>query len=427
VLRLGFGIYHDSSWNQGAQGLWQNPPNLGESDQFPATFSAGCAFATSYCATTLGQTPELNFTLSTGFTPLPTPQNAATYVGTFNYEPPNFQPGRVHQYNVNVERQLPGNVLLTAGYAGSTGGHLLVIGNNLNTSSPSACGSVSGYKLGCLPTGQPYIYPYNPPNFNAILLFGDVGTTHYNSLQIKAETKTPRYGLYALVAYTYSHTYDNGLSDGLGSELSAPYFPLPNWQNLDWSLAQINLNQSFTASILYDLPLGRGRKFGSDWNSATNAFLGDWQVTLIERILSGFPVPLIDSFNQSGTTFNAGGNDNNYNRPNRVSGCDPTAANHSQHQWINSACFVAAPIGQLGNAARVPAVGPDFVNTDFSVIKDFPLHREMGLNFRAEFFNLFNHPQFGAPISDINQPGFGSVNSTVNNPRLVQLALKLSY
>ena len=67
------------------------------------------------------------------------------------------------------------------------------------------------------------------------------------------------------------------------------------------------------------------------------------------------------------------------------------------------------------------------MNTDFSVIKDFPLHREMGLNFRAEFFNLFNHPQFGAPISDINQPGFGSVNSTVNNPRLVQLALKLSY
>ncbi|MGB9028639.1 MAG: carboxypeptidase-like regulatory domain-containing protein [Acidobacteriaceae bacterium] len=427
VLRLGFGIYHDSSWNQGAQGLWQNPPNLGESDQFPTTFSAGCAFATSYCATTLGQTPELAFTLSTGFTPLPTPQNAATYVGTFNYEPPNFQPGRVHQYNVNVERQLPGSVVLTAGYAGSTGGHLLVIGNNLNTSSPSACGSVSGYKLGCLPNGQPYIYPYNPPNFDAILLFGDVGTTHYNSLQIKAETKTPKNGLYALVAYTYSHTYDNGLSDGLGSELSAPYFPLPNWQNLDWSLSQINLNQSFSGSILYELPFGKGKRFGGDWNTATNTALGDWQVTLIEKILSGFPVPLIDSFNQSDTTFNTGGNDNNFNRPNQVSGCSATSANHSQHQWINSACFVAPPIGELGNAARVPAVGPDFVNTDFSVIKDFPLPREMGLNFRAEFFNLFNHPQFGAPISDINQPGFGSVNSTVNNPRLVQLALKLSY
>ena len=104
------------------------------------------------------------------------------------------------------------------------------------------------------------LYPYNPPNFNAILLFGDVGKTHYNSMQIKAETKTPKNGLYALVAYTYSQTYDNGLSDGLGSELSAPYFPLPNWQKLDWSLSQINLDQSFTGSVIYDLPFGNGKE-----------------------------------------------------------------------------------------------------------------------------------------------------------------------
>jgi hypothetical protein len=428
VVRLGFGIYHDSSWNQGAQGLWQNPPTLGESDQFPATFSAGCAFATSYCAVALSQTPELNFTESTGFTALPTPQNAASYVGTFNYEPTNIQPGRVHQYNANVERELPGNVLLTAGYAGSVGGHLLVIGNDLNTNSPSGCGTIASYALGCLPSGTPYIYPFVPPNYNAILLLGDVGTTHYNSLQLKAETKTPKYGLYALVAYTYSRTYDNGLSDGLGSELSAPYFPLPNWQNLDWSLSQINLNQSFTASFIYDLPFGKGRMFGSNWNPVTNTLVGNWQVTLIERISSGFPVPLIDSNNQSGTTFNTGGDDYNYNRPNQVANCNPYAADHSQYQWIKSTCFVAPAAGELGNASRVPVVGPDFVNSDFSIIKDFALpRREMGLNFRAEFFNLFNHPQYGMPINDINQPGFGAVNSTVNNPRLVQLALKLSF
>ena len=428
VLRLGFGIFHDSSWNQGAQGLWQNPPDLGESDQFPATFSAGCAFATSYCATTLGQTPELSFTTSTGFTPLPTPQTVATYPGTFVYQPTNFQPGRVHQYNVNVERQLPGSIVLTAGYAGSTGGHILVIGNDLNTDSPSGCGTISGYTLGCLAGGQPYIYPYNPPNFNAILLYGDVGTTHYNSLQVKAETKSPKHGLYALLAYTYSHTYDNGLSDGLGSELSAPYFPLPNWQNLDWSLSQINLNQSFSGSVLYNLPFGKGKAFGNGWNPAANSLLGNWQVTLIERISSGFPVPLIDSNNQSGVFFNTGGDDYDYNRPNRVSGCNPYSADHGQHQFINASCFVAPPAGELGNAARVPVTGPDFVNSDFSAIKDFALPwHEAGLNFRAEFFNLFNHPEFGMPINDINQPGFGAVNSTVNNPRLVQLALKLTF
>ena len=427
VARLGFGIYHDSSWNQGAQGLWQNPPNLGESDQFPATFSPGCAQAYSYCASLPGATVESVSTTSGGFTPLPTPQNVASFVGTLVYQPTNFQPGRVHQYNANVERQLPGNVLLTAGYAGSTGGHLLVIGNDLNVNSPSACVAGGSYTIGCLPGGAPYTYPYNPPNFNAILLYGDPGKTHYNSLQIKAETKTPKYGLYALLAYTYSRTYDNGLSDGLGSELSAPYFPLPNWQNLDWSLSQINLNHSFTGSVIYDLPFGRGKQFGGSWNTLTNAILGNWQVTLIERISSGFPVPLIDSSNQSGTTFNAGGNDNNFNRPDQVPGKNPHSANHGQYQWINPLAFRLPAVGELGNASRVPATGPDFVNSDLSAVKQFTLPREIGLNFRAEFFNIFNHPQYGAPINDINAIGFGAVDSTVNNPRLVQFALKLSF
>jgi hypothetical protein len=308
------------------------------------------------------------------------------------------------------------------------GGHILVIGNDLNTSSPSGCVAGGSYKIGCLPTGAPYIYPYTPPNFNAILLYGDPGKTQYNSMQIKAETRTPKHGLYALVAYTYSRTYDNGLSDGLGSELSAPYFPLPNWQNLDWSLSQINLDQSFTGSVIYDLPFGKGKMFGSNWNSVTDTLIGGWQATLIERASSGFPVPLIDSANNSGTSFNTGGNSYNYNRPNQVANCNPYAANHGQYAWINQACFTQPLPGELGNAARVPVVGPDFVNSDFSLIKQFALPREgMGLNFRAEFFNLGNHPEYGIPINDINQGSFGKVTSTVNNPRLIQLALKLSF
>jgi hypothetical protein len=423
VLRAGFGIYHDSTWNQGAQGLWQNPPNLGETDQFAG---AGCAFATSYCASH-GQAPSGTFYLSTGFTPPATPLTVQNFEGTFYYQPTNFQPGRVHQYNVNAERLLPGDLVLTAGYAGAVGGHLLVTGNALNIDSPSACGTVPSYTLGCLPGGAPYSYPYPTLNFNSIILFGDVGKTHYNSLQVKAETKTPKHGLYALVAYTESRTYDNGLSDGLGSELSAPFFPLPNWEKLDWAYSQINLDHSLTASVIYNLPYGKGRAFGSGASGLTEILLGDWQAGLIERISSGFPVPLIDSNNQSGTTFNAGGNSNNFNRPNQVSGCNPYAASHAVHQWINASCFVAPPAGELGDAARIPVVGPDFVNSDFSVIKQFRLPEEIGLNFRAEFFNLFNHPQFGMPVNDINAAGFGGVTSTVNNPRLVQLALKATF
>jgi len=426
VLRGGFSIYHDSAWSQGAQGLWQNPPFFAEGDIFQF---GGCPTATPS-----GNTPACGAggtvsSISSGFPIFNAPPSLATFTGTFFYQPTNFKLGKVQQYNVNVERQLPGNIVLTAGYAGSRGNHILEAGNAINTSGPSGCVSGGSYTIGCNPGGAPYVSPYNDPNFNAILEFGDLGKTTYNSLQIKAETKTPKYGLYALIGYSYSHTYDNGLSDGLGSELSAPYFPLPNWQTLDWSLSQINLNNSFTGSVIYDLPVGKGKKFGNDWNTVANTLLGNWQLTLIEKITSGFPVPLIDSANASGVFFNTGGNGNNFNRPDQVAGCNPYAANHGKLQWINSACFIAPAAGHLGNASRVPVVGPDFVNTDFSVIKQFKLPWEnMGLNFRAEFFNLFNHAQFGLPINDISvSPGFGAVNSTVNNPRLVQFGLKLTF
>ena len=424
VVRGGFSIYHDSAWSQGAQGLWQNPPFLAEGDVFQF---GGCP-----AVTPSGNVPACgpggtSTSISNGFQLFNAPPDLSTFTGTLNYQPRDFRRGLVTQYNANVERQLPGNVVLTVGYAGSHGYHILVGGNALNTSGPSACGVVPGYTLGCAAGGAPFVTPFNTPNFNPVLEFGDIGKTSYNSLQIKAETKSTRHGLYALVAYTYSHTYDNGLSDGLGSELSAPFFPLPNWPKFDWAPSQIDLHNNFTASVIYDLPFGRGKQFGNDWNGLTNTLLGGWQLTLIEKIASGFAVPLVNSNNQSGVSFNTGGNALNFNRPDFVAGCDPYSG-RAALQSFNPACFPAATAGQLGDASRVPVYGPDFVNTDFSIIKGFKLPWEnMDLNFRTEFFNLFNHAQFGTPVGDLNAPGFGSVNSTVNNPRLVQFALKLTF
>jgi hypothetical protein len=432
VLRGGFSIYHDSAWSQGAQGLWQNPPFFAEGDilQF-----GGCP-----AATPSGNTPVCGpggkvSSISSGFPIFNTPPTIGTFTGTYFYQPRDFRRGQVVQYNANLERQLPGNIVLTVGYAGSRGNHILVAGNAIDTNGPAGCGSISGYTRGCGPGGTPFVSPFTPPTGNAILEFGDLGKTTYNSLQIKAETKSTRHGLYALVAYTYSHTYDNGLSDGLGSELSAPFFPLPNWQKLDWAPSQIDLHNNFTASVIYDLPFGRGKRFGSDWSNLADSLLGGWQVTLIEKISSGFGDPLIDSANGnfagpgvSGVFFNTGGNGFNFNRPDQVPGCNPSS-NQTKTQYINPACFVHAPAGQLGDASRVPVYGPDFVNTDFSVIKRFKLPWEnMDLNFRTEFFNLFNHAQFGLPVADINAPsGFGASNYTVNNPRLVQFGLKLTF
>ncbi len=446
VVRAGYAIYHDSSWNQGAQGLWQNPPFYAESDRF--AFGGACTFAKAACAGQFGLTPSA-ISLSDGFQIFNGQPNPSSFTGTILSQNPNFEPGMVQQFNVNVEHQIPGDIILTAGYAGSRGTHMLIDGNNLNINTPNACGVVAGYTLGCGPGGTfiPARYGTQFPG-QAINNITDEGNAHYNSLQIKAETKNARNGLYALVSYTYSRAYDNGYADGLGSSIGAVYYGLPNWSKLDWALSQINLNNNFTASVIYDLPFGNGKRFGSNWSKPANAILGGWQLTVIEHISSGFPVFVVDSANfVSGVNFQQNGN--SLIRPDQVgdpnkggggSGC-PTQVRTLQH-WFNSCAFAPAKtfttngvtVGEIGNANRTPVNGPDFVNTDFSVVKRFALPWEgKGLDFRAEFFNLFNHAQFGLPntgatgYADIETGNFGAITSTVNNPRLVQFGLKFTF
>ena len=421
VVRGGYAIFHDSTWSQGAQGLWENPPYFAESDYFG--FGGACTFATAACATKYGRMPSAQ-SASAGFPIFTSPPNPADFTGTIQSQNTNFKQGEVQQFNFDFEQQIPGDIVLTAGYAGSRSSHILIDGNNLNVSSPSACGSVSGYTAGCGPGGASFGVPYTAFPHSTISNISDLGRAHYNSLQIKAETKSARYGVYALVGYTYSRSYDNGFSDGLGTNLGATYFPLPNWQQLDWALSQTNLNNDFTASMIYELPFGKGKQFGNSWASPVNAVIGNWEVTVIEKVTSGFPVFVVDSANGSGVNFENNGN--SLNRPNQT--CSPGGPGLLS-EWFNTSCFAAPAAGELGNASRTPVSGPGFANTDFSVIKHFLLPREgMKLDFRAEFFNLFNHPQFATPAADFNSPAtFGVINSTVNNPRVIQAALKLAF
>jgi hypothetical protein len=422
VVRGGYAIFHDSSWSQGAQGLWENPPYFAESDGF--AFGGNCTFATAACASVPGNTPSA-ISASSGFPIFTSPPNPADFTGTIQAQNTNFKQGMVQQFNFDFEQEIPGSIVLTAGYAGSRSSHILIDGNNLNVSSPSACGAVSGYTLGCGAGGSSFGVPYTAFPYSTISNISDLGRAHYNSFQLKAETKSARYGIYALVGYTYSRSYDNGFSDGLGTTLGATYFPLPNWEQLDWALSQTNLNNDFTASLIYELPFGRGKRFGGNMSAPVNALFGNWEVTIIEKITSGFPVFVVDSANESGVNFENNGN--SLNRPDEI--CNPSSGAHSLSQFFDTACFAAPASGELGNASRTPVSGPGFVNTDFSVIKHFVLPREgMRLDFRAEFFNLFNHPQFGEPNADFNSPAtFGVINSTVNNPRVIQAALKLAF
>lgn len=457
VVRAGYAIYHDSGWSQGAQGLWQNPPYYAETDNFSYGFPGGpCPFGNFAAGSA-----AVNCGLKYGFTqtnlePFTSPPNPLYFTGTSLAQNSNFKQGMVQQFNLNVERQLPGNVVLTAGYAGTRSTHILFYGLNLNITSPQACypNYVPGwpystasapnpeynpnYTLGCSAASASQVYPtypfypYTPGQgyYNSVIdAIRDGGKARYDGLLIKAETKSVRHGLYALLSYTWSRTFDSGMADGDGTTPGAQFWPLPGTQRADWGLSQLNVNDTFSASVLYELPFGRGKKWGSDWNGVENGVLGNWQVNVIERALSGFPLFVVDSNNQSGVDFQWNGTP--LNRVNEI--CDPHLSHPTLTEWFNTSCFAAAPAGELGDSSRAPVSGPRFVNTDFSIFKNFRLTEQFNLQFRSEFFNLFNHPQFGLTgngvfMQDINSPStFGVVNETVNNPRVIQFALRLDF
>ncbi len=455
AVRAGYAIFHDSAWSQGAQGLWQNPPYYAEIDNFNNFPGAPCPYGNAAAAVPLNCGLEFSFlqTTSTGsLTPILAPPSPDSFTGTIQTQPLNFKQGMVQQFNLNIEHQLPGEVVLTVGYAGSRSTHILNDGLNQNIGAPTSCAggptasaATAGYTLGCGPGGAYFAAPYG--EFTSIDNNSDNGRARYDSLQVKAE-KSSRHGLYALLSYTYSRTFDSGFPDGLGTLPGAMYWPLPGASKLDWSLSALNLNNQLTASVLYDLPFGKGKRFGGGWSGAMNEMFGDWKLNVIEKAISGFPLFVVASNNSNfaGSGVNFAWNGNSLNRPNEVGnpnasgpeggGTNCPASVHTLEHWFNPCAFVDAPLGELGDAPRAPVYGPRFVNTDFSVIKDFPVSFREGMNvqFRAEFFNLFNHPHFFLPgtsassMQDADSPSsFGVVNSTLNDPRFIQLALKVIF
>jgi hypothetical protein len=435
AIRGGYAIYHDSAWSLGAQGLWQNPPYYAEVDNF---LFATCPFGNAFAGAA-----AVNCGLKYGFVqsnlqPITSAPNPDSFTGGLWSQNRDFKQGTVQQFNLNLENQLPGDLVLTTGYAGARSTHILFFGLNLNLNSPSACiGGSNGYFLGCGPGGAPFVAQYQANQFINVQNVSDKGRANYDSLQIKAETKNMRHGLYMLLGYTWSRAFDSALADGDGSFAGAPYWPLPGTKSLDWGLSQIDVNDQFTASVLYELPFGKGKHFGGDWSGVTNAIAGGWQINVIQKVTSGFPIFISDSANSnfsgpgvSGVNFQWNGS--SLNRPNQV--CDPNSGPHTKAEWFNTSCFVHAPQGELGNAKRAPIYGPRFVNTDFSLFKNFPIRESLALQFRAEFFNLWNHPDFGLTgssstlMQDINSPSnFGVINQTVHDPRVMQLALRLDF
>ena len=172
------------------------------------------------------------------------------------------------------------------------------------------------------------------------------------------------------------------------------------------------------ASYVYELPFGRSRHFGSNWNGAVDAFLGGWQVSGITNYQTGFP------FTPSITTNLDNGQGN---QPDRV--CNGSVPNPSINQWLNPSCFVLSPVNVFGNSGYDILRGPSWWNWDITLAKNFPLGEHRRVQFRGDLLNAFNQVAFGSPNTQVDVPGAGTITSTVanTNPRLIQFGLKLYF
>jgi len=387
VIRGGYGIFYDVSGVGGVQGLYQNPP-----------FAADL----SYTADDI----NIQHTLATGFPVLTTGPTLATYTGNLVIQQRDFKQGRVMQWNLNIERQLPGNIVFTVAYAGTRGVDLQDKGINTNTATPGP---------GVNPAAR---RPF--PQFNNFNYITSRGMLRYDGLQLHAEKKTS-HGVYFLANYTYSKAFTNGLSQNLGSAKGVLYYPLAVYPKEDKALSDTDLTHNFTFSSIYELPFGKGRALLSNSNNFVSAIVSGWETSLIERLRTGFPLFFSVASNQSGTAVG--------NRP--IMTCNPamsTSGALTVSEFFNTACLAAPPVGVLSQTPRSIGFGPGLANTDFSVVRNIPLSWEnTSLQFRAEFFNLFNTPQFDQPNTTFGNANFGKIISTVNNPRQIQFALKLVF
>ena len=346
----------------------------------------------------------------------------------------------VQQWNFDVQRELPGGMALSVAYAGSKGTHLpgpsqqldqlptsfLSLGTDLQKQVPNPFfGLVT---LGAL--AQPTVaagqllrpYPqYNgfsmqsPPNRNSI----------YHSGQIQIEKRFVRGGT-ILGAYTWSKLIsDTDTLTGWLEPAGGAGGVQDNYNiRAERSLALYDTPHRAVISYIVDLPFGKGQRFGHDATGVVDKLISGWGINGVSTFQSGNPLPISVAVNTS-NSFGGG------QRPNRtgVSANLSGSAQSRLNQWFNIAAFSLPSAFTFGNAARtMPDVrGPGIANYDFTAFKNTPITEKVGLQFRTEVFNLFNRVQFSYPGTALGNPQFGVVSGQYNNPRLVQLALRLLF
>jgi hypothetical protein len=255
-------------------------------------------------------------------------------------------------------------------------------------------------------TRQPF--PFTIVGDNAWM--ATLANSNYNSLQVSLRHTSGRLSLFA--GYSYGKSLDN--TSSIGDREVYPYNP-----NIDRGLSTFDMTHNFVASYQYTFPfdrLGGGRK---------PRLTAGWRLVGITRFTTGLPVYLVESDDRSllGT---AGTNSSSTDTPNFQGGNLNFTDPRSGQTYFNTALFTRENLGYLGTANRSFFHGPGINNWDLSLQKDTRLTESKTLQFRAEFFNAFNHAQFGEPNGTFNSGTFGLVTSAAD-PRIGQVALKLIF
>jgi hypothetical protein len=368
------------------------------------------------------------------------------YGQSFGAPLPTQPPGYMQQWNFDLQFQILGGMLFDAAYAGAEGTHLAQ-GSQLIDQLPDsdlALGTkliqqVPNPFLGLITTGTlaaPTI-SYGQlltayPEYTGLYDSGSpYGSSNYQSLQLKAEK---RFGVGGkagtlLAAYTWSKFISN--TDAVTSWLEGDtggIAGVQDWNNLrlERSISSDDIPQRLVISYALDLPFGHAKRFMQGVHGAADKVISGWGIDGVTTFQSGFPLKF-------GTALNLTNSFGGGSRPD-VS-CSGTAVSGSAtarlNEWFDTACFSQPAAFTFGDEARVdPHLRQQGENNfDFALYKNtnFGPSEDLGLQFRAEFFNIFNRPQFGPPGTTVGTPQFGVVSSQVNNPRLVQLALKFLF
>jgi hypothetical protein len=384
--------------------------------------------------------------------------------------------GYNEQWNFDIQRELPGGFFADVAYAGAHGVHLPQSNPNINqipdrfinqARTQFAAGGATAVTITQPVTNYPFACPLcSPanalpsalgpgnliqgqldrpfPQYAAVNLNGQgcCGSS-YNALQATV-TKRFQGGGTMLVAYTNAKLLSNTdtLTSWLEGGTTGGTGAIQDWNNLagERSLSSQDVSQRLVISYVLDLPFGHGQKFASGLSGVTDKVVSGWGVDGTTTLQRGFPVKI--SWGGANAMTNSGLLGQSTLRPDYISGCDkgvPGSAVARVKEWFNTACFTApggvdATGAQInpwifGNEPRVDASlrQQGVVNFDFAAFKRTYIGERAFVEFRTEFFNLFNHPQFGPPNGTETSSTFGQVTNTVNLPRLIQFGLKFAF